>query len=346
MPNDYNETRRGFVDDGFMEDILTNLSYASDGLSVPVSQFGPGPVNTSLAMTDLFTHPVFKKEIISSLEYDVPVISETQDLRFLLDHIDRPNGKARDYTMLRSFTLDPVKEDFREGSKTVGYLVGVVPWGTFFRNLLPEKVNGIVVKVVSDCGRDFTYVVNGGKEDWAANGDFHDPKYDDMVQEFRFFWKDHPKGQSRHCHFDLCIFPSDEFAHQYKSNEPLIYALVVVSVCIFMGLLFFGYDTYVQNKQRAIMSEKARTQAVVEALFPPHVGERLLAEKKAGRKSSLNNIMHLTETGTRSKPLADLFPSATVMFADIAGFTAWSSVREVSVCKILKKNTLNISFKG
>ena len=31
-----------------------------------------------------------------------------------------------------------------------------------------------------------------------------------------------------------------------------------------------------------------------------------------------------------SKPIADLFPNTTVMFADIAGFTAWSSVREPS----------------
>lgn len=29
-----------------------------------------------------------------------------------------------------------------------------------------------------------------------------------------------------------------------------------------------------------------------------------------------------------SKPIADLFPAATVLFADIVGFTAWSSVRE------------------
>lgn len=29
-----------------------------------------------------------------------------------------------------------------------------------------------------------------------------------------------------------------------------------------------------------------------------------------------------------SKPIADLFPNATVLFADIEGFTAWSSVRE------------------
>ena len=31
-----------------------------------------------------------------------------------------------------------------------------------------------------------------------------------------------------------------------------------------------------------------------------------------------------------TKPIADLFPNTTVFFADIAGFTAWSSVREPS----------------
>lgn len=35
------------------------------------------------------------------------------------------------------------------------------------------------------------------------------------------------------------------------------------------------------------------------------------------------------ESDDRS-PIADLFPECTVMFADIAGFTAWSSVREPS----------------
>jgi class 3 adenylate cyclase len=39
---------------------------------------------------------------------------------------------------------------------------------------------------------------------------------------------------------------------------------------------------------------------------------------------------HHMEDGAKSKPIADLFPETTIMFADIAGFTAWSSTREPS----------------
>jgi hypothetical protein len=35
-----------------------------------------------------------------------------------------------------------------------------------------------------------------------------------------------------------------------------------------------------------------------------------------------------THISARDEPIADLFPECTVLFADIAGFTAWSSVRE------------------
>ena len=33
-------------------------------------------------------------------------------------------------------------------------------------------------------------------------------------------------------------------------------------------------------------------------------------------------------TDLSTQPIADLFPNTTVLFADIAGFTAWSSQRE------------------
>ena len=41
-----------------------------------------------------------------------------------------------------------------------------------------------------------------------------------------------------------------------------------------------------------------------------------------------DNVLENGNSAFDSKPIADLFPEATVMFADIVGFTAWSSVRE------------------
>jgi class 3 adenylate cyclase len=40
--------------------------------------------------------------------------------------------------------------------------------------------------------------------------------------------------------------------------------------------------------------------------------------------------MDLMDHDLGDRPIADLFPETTIMFADIAGFTAWSSVREPS----------------
>jgi class 3 adenylate cyclase len=42
----------------------------------------------------------------------------------------------------------------------------------------------------------------------------------------------------------------------------------------------------------------------------------------------LNEDASKTINANSSRPIADLFPETTVMFADISGFTAWSSVRE------------------
>ena len=62
--------------------------------------------------------------------------------------------------------------------------------------------------------------------------------------------------------------------------------------------------------------------------------EKSLEPTKLRLKSFLNEGKSGSEpTGMQSdndKPIADLFPETTVMFGDIAGFTAWASIREPS----------------
>jgi len=94
------------------------------------------------------------------------------------------------------------------------------------------------------------------------------------------------------------------------------------------------------------MTTAVRSTAIVSSLFPATVRDRLYPMedpvKKEAPKNRMRSFMNesthnsSTRAGTSgSSPIADLFPEATVLFSDIAGFTAWSSVRQPSQVFIL-----------
>lgn len=89
----------------------------------------------------------------------------------------------------------------------------------------------------------------------------------------------------------------------------------------------------------------------MDSLFPASVQARLLKTEESKEPKNMDSSRKkrvlpeppklkikwfLDEADSKMKdedmafspPIADLFPSTTVMFADIAGFTAWSSERE------------------
>lgn len=81
---------------------------------------------------------------------------------------------------------------------------------------------------------------------------------------------------------------------------------------------------------------------IVSSLFPSNVRDRLYEQDleldKRKEQGPPTAIGPGTETTNSNVPIADLFPEATVLFADVAGFTAWSSTREPSqVFTLLEK---------
>jgi hypothetical protein len=76
------------------------------------------------------------------------------------------------------------------------------------------------------------------------------------------------------------------------------------------------------------MRTAARSNAIVSSLFPDAVRKRLMEDSDGTKFASQNNrlksfLSGKESDGTDAKPIADLFPHTTVMFADIAGFTSW-----------------------
>jgi class 3 adenylate cyclase len=96
----------------------------------------------------------------------------------------------------------------------------------------------------------------------------------------------------------------------------------------------FFFLRFVQSRNKKVENVAARSNAIVSSLFPSNVRDRLLAENldvkvTKGRNRSKDGNSHVNDVAVyKSKPIADLFPETTVLFGDIVGFTAWSSVRD------------------
>jgi hypothetical protein len=145
------------------------------------------------------------------------------------------------------------------------------------------------------------------------------------------------------CLYSFHVYPTQAFIDKYESKQPLALAMVVASAFVLMLGTFVVYDMFVFRRNKKILGEVLRSQAIVSSMFPTNVQDRLFANSRSSQKeihegdgrnkSRLKTFLSEgieNENFLSTKPIADLFLSTTVMFADLAGFTAWSSTREPS----------------
>lgn len=176
---------------------------------------------------------------------------------------------------------------------------------------------------------------------YLGEGDFHRPEYDDMAVFVDLNLQTHPLARSTpgHCMYSMKIYPSKAFEEDYKTKTPLIFALVVAVTFVMVAGVYMTYDIMVHKRNEKMIQNAARSNAIVTSFIPEHLRDRIMEDKaapvshkskKGNLKTYLSDTKHANDLDKNSKPLADLFLETTVLFADIAGFTAWSSVREPS----------------
>jgi hypothetical protein len=107
----------------------------------------------------------------------------------------------------------------------------------------------------------------------------------------------------------------------------------------------------VRRRQVKVMASAKRTNEIVSSLFPESVCQRMYRQVNSSDAqpdslvrwliASPQNNFENEKKNTNifgTEPIADLFPNATVMFLDVAGYTAWSSEREPGQVFLLLEN--------
>ena len=149
------------------------------------------------------------------------------------------------------------------------------------------------------------------------------------------------------------IYPSSELQSVYITNAPIVYTVIVVMIFFITSAIFLLYVAAVRHKQNVIVRAAVRSSQIVDSFFPSTFRDRLFGHQdknekmdhEASMKKSKISVLQcivpkpvsrsvvkhssvmmrflspdpddksgLTMT-LGSEPIADLFPSATVMFA-------------------------------
>ena len=398
------------------------ISRSSGNATIPAEGPGPffpiwevAPMDSRLLMIDLASSAFIKNQLQVMIEERQPSLSKT--------------GSKGDHILCT--LLFPVFEDFSPNAPAAGVISLSFDWATFFSNTLPLNAVGLYAVLSNTCGQAFTFMLNGPDVTFIGEGDSHDTEYDDLVYGCDFGYEGYNfAGAIPHfsnsnitnrcgshetfshgtldatdaCVYSMHVYPSDHLKDSYSSSEPAIYTAVIALIFVFTSIVFLAYDFLIERRQQDVLKTAARSNAIVHALFPAVVRDRIFRDSennddgqqprlwgtRAVRRNSDNTIKSGTianvdgvpamqsinssqqssrdddMSGKRallpmlpetpkirlksylidapnsssvhdfdSEPIAEMFTDTTIMFADISGFTAWSSEREPSQVFIL-----------
>lgn len=322
----------------------------------PIWQVYPSGEIPYLAMYDMYSDPVLKGAIEAMVRTKKAVITKYINKR-------TPNiwntllGAQQD--TWGNLLLSPIFASDNSG-RIIGSVVLDIDWVYISASAVPSGSQGIHLVLENSCGQRRTFKSDGNRIDYAGDGDLHDPAYSAMFQQSTFDeYRTIQRAAALYatnetnpldCAYRITAYSSPEFHSSYKSHKPRLYALAVMMIFVFTSLLFVAYDCYVSRRQRKTMHAALQRDEIVSSLFPSAVHDRLFRPTAAAGTNTLvlwKKLLHIKpetdlqrtfveSTGNRGyynipgEAIADYFPLVSIVFADISGFTAWSSEREPS----------------
>lgn len=242
----------------------------------------------------------------------------------------------------------PVFDSFTSSRTPVAVIIDVILWASYFKDILPPNVKGVVAVLENSCDGAFTYVLDGDSVYPVGRGDQHEARFDylERTTSFREILQV-PDGTALgldlnkdYCPVKLRVYPSPEYHDEYITSSPSLYTVYYAIIFVFTSAMFCLYDMLVEKRLRLVWTRATQSTKIVSSLFPTNIRDRLMEECcPSPKRGSLSTVRRLSfgSGDTRAtddkndldlEPIADQFDDATVAFGDIAGFTAWCASRD------------------
>jgi class 3 adenylate cyclase len=350
-----------------------NLSSNTYGLAVPIWQISPEtPENLASRLTDVLDVRFCIRCLNKTIETKRPTISKVMWF----------NGKP--FNSL----ISPVINE--KGDEVVGIVSVMSRVDHYFDKILHKVDNPVFMVLETECGDTLSFEVMNEEAVYLGPGDQHNEAFDDWEVNINLdgiyseFLNSIPESQSKSrfeyavfhpnpwdtdgharnaslqgCPFNVRMYPTDRFEEAFTSTWPIVYLALVGVLFLLNMLLFLAYDKIVERRQRQLIDSAARSNEIVNSLFPTVVRTRVFRRSSSvpepqqkqlkKRRSSflasehiLPKIMPIARRNSgrsnesfdtftnedNDEPIAEFFSECTIMFADIVGFTAWSADRE------------------
>jgi hypothetical protein len=344
-------------------------AYAADGTTaqpasavqpfyVPSLHIVPIAAAQEYLLLDLWSVPELRHALAAVLQTGLP--HQTDMLPFTSGGLTR----ASSIMFTPIFQDGPFADDTDVGTAIIGFSGVIFVWSDMvFDGLEHAGVTGIVARVTSPNGASQMYSLSGAEaQEVAANHtreDFFESYGTLLTGTFGPGWS-------------VELWPTEAMYSGFVTNAPTIEAVVIAMVVVFLCLVFGVYD-YIAATRAALLTRMWQaTEAVVADVFPQAIKSRLVQEQLRRHEGANNSssaagvapdgvrgILTAMRNGldrrasgiTLEVPvdlgdalagpldgmIADSYPHATVIFADVVGFTEWSgSVTPSEVFRVLE----------
>lgn len=308
---------------------------------------------------------------VSGLQSDTLLLSSSPTAGYNTGVTASTNDTAK----LHAFWVVPIWSNLRKNSSAagVGFLYARVAWTALLNDLwlsvLPvaHSIGSLAIVLENTCDQAFTFRLAGNLVTFVGTGNLVESGT--QLERVLPLTTEVNPDMPGVCQYSLAVYDTQSHNTMLSSlNLTIFWTAIVASVFGLLCFTFVLYDCLARQQNSMVVKAAARANAVISGLFPKQVRDRLLAEEaqqpeekqkktikmkkppncsgqsndnnpQAARLAGSSNEFPVEKEAEDEKykgnPIADLFPATTILFADIAGFTAWSSQREPTQVFIL-----------